>query len=655
MKTTHKTHRNTGTKWLKIWLITIALSSTTLCYSQEYKTNDTIKVDEVVVTGESISRFQAGVKIEKIDYQQLQLSLDGNLENLLLRHTPIAIKSQGTGLSTIRMRGTSPNHTSINFGGINLNSLTLGHSNMSNFPMFLFDEVGIQYGSSSAVNGSGNIGGAIHLGLKNHWVNGIKTEARIAHGSFGEQLYGTKVFLGNGKFESATRAYYHYKTNNFKFTNTEIRDVENDIYSTKDQQRRANIEDYGLIQELNFRISNYEIIKIMNWFQSSWRNTQPNMSSNLDTTAAAIPIKNKHARIWGEYNKKTKYFNYHFGVGYVYDYQNYNNQPNSIQTQRIIGQGHIEHKFIKNASYKVGIKTKRIYPLVGDYIQSLKYEDRADAYVSYRHLFFNRFNITVNLRKGHVSGYSTPITPSLGLSYLVFSNEFYSLKILSNIASSYRVGSFNDRYWNPGGNPDLKPESGINYELGFKWNYRKNESLTSVSINSFYLDIDNWIIWIPTGSIWEATSAERVISKGVELKIDTKYPISVFKINSGLNFSLNSNQRIRGTSTEALYRQIEYNPLLTGTLFSTISYKKTAFTIDGNYTHWQYTSKSPNNVLDEYILLNTSIIYNMDLNQKQKLAFIGSINNFTNKQYQSTLNYAMPGINYRITLKYNFN
>jgi len=659
MKTKNTFFRIVSIKWMHTLFVTIVLSTTTNCYSQNYKTNDTISVDEVVVSGESIDRFQAGVKIEKIESDQLELSQDGNLESLILRHTPIAIKSQGSGLSTIRMRGTSPNHTSVNFGGINLNSLTLGHSNMSNFPMFLFDELAIQYGSSSSVNGSGNIGGAIHLGLKNYWTKGLKIEARIAHGSFGEQLYGTKVFLGNGKFESVSRAYYYYKTNNFKFTNNNIRNVEQGIFSIKDQQRRANIEDYGLIQEFNYRISNKETIKIINWFQYNWNNTQSNMASNLDTFAIAIPLANKNARLWGEYNKKTNILSYYIGAGYVYDYQNYNNNTSLIKTQRIIGQAHIEHNFNTNASYKIGIKASRIKPEMENYIDTVSFEDRADIFVSYRHNFFKRLKVTLNIRKGHVSGYQTPYTPSVGIAYLLFLAEEQSLNIISNAAYSYRVASLNDRFYDDGinkGNPYINPEKGMNYELGVKWDYCSTKQKAKVYLASFYMDIDDWILWLPEGSSWQAQNNERVISKGLELKTEHSYNFQKIGISQGINLALTSSQRIEDESKSALYRQIEYTPLLSGTFFSSLNYNKLfLFTVDGSYTHWQYTDKTPENILDEYLLLNTSISYNLNINKKEKLTFITSINNITNKNYQSTINYAMPGINYRLTIKYNFN
>ena len=100
-----------------------------------------------------------------------------------MQFTPIYLKANAGGLSTIRIRGTAADHTSVNFGGININSLTLGQSDFSRIPVYLFDGIDLQYGSSSAVNGSGAIGGSVYLGLSSEWTDGSRVKATVSEGS----------------------------------------------------------------------------------------------------------------------------------------------------------------------------------------------------------------------------------------------------------------------------------------------------------------------------------------------------------------------------------------------------------------------------------------------------------------------------------------
>lgn len=616
---------------------------------------DTVHVDEVVSYGK-LRKYQSGAKIEKISDEQFSLTQDGNLEQLLSRTLPIPLKANAGGLSTIRIRGSAPDHTSFNFGGININSLTLGHSNVSNIPVYLFDNVGVQFGSASSVNGSGSIGGAIHLGLQNNWTNGFKAEVRIAHGAFGEQLYGTKLFWGNGKFEAVTRAYYYSKDNDFKFQNPNYRDFEQKIFEIEDRQQNADIENFGLLQELNYRFNDKEFLIFNVWLEKDWHLVQQNMQTNLDNPEKKEEYDDKHICIWTAYKNHKNPFKFEVGGGYVYDNSVHNNNSqDTIQTQRIIGEAFVEHDFQSNASYKIGAKATRIYPMVYAYSEQLKHEDRVDFYASYYYRFYNKVTATINLRQGFVTDYTVPFTPSVGLNYLALSKEKYVLKFTGNISRSYRVPTFNDRFWIPGGNPDLDPEKGMNYELGTKWSYCTGNISGNIKLNAFLMNVDNWILWKNGGSFWYAENVQKVESKGIELMTDWKYKLFGLKTTSGLNYTYTSAQRVESVNeTNAINRQLEYVPLHAGNFFFTTYYKNLDLTIDGSYTHEQFTDEEEKNILDSYFLLNAGIAYNWKINKENKLRISGMINNVLDTDYLASWGYAMPGISYRLSVTYNF-
>ncbi|RXQ91525.1 TonB-dependent receptor [Ancylomarina salipaludis] len=626
---------------------------------------DTIHLKEVVSYGK-LKKYQSGAKIETISALQFDANRDGSLEQLLLRTLPIVLKSRAGASSNIRLRGTSPNHTSVNFGGINLNSLTLGESNMSNIPMYLFDEVGVQFGSASTVNGSGSIGGAIHLGLKNNWTKGVKAEARVAHGSFGEELYGTKIHIGNGKFESVTRLYYYKKDNDFKFTNTAVYDFEKGIYQKEDRQRNANIENKGLIQEINYKFSEKETFIFNLWLEKDWHLIQQNMQENYYKPDLREPYEDKNIRLWTSYKNAKKAIKYEISGGYVYDNGIHNkNTDGTIQTQRIIGEACVEHELNKNISYKIGAKASRIYPTVYTYSGDLEYEDRVDFYASYFHKLNRKLTATINLRQGLVTDFTVPFTPTFGFKYLVFSKETHALNINGNIAKSYRVPTFNDRFWGDQGNPNLNPEKGMNYELGFKWNYSTTDIFGHIQLNTFYLNVDEWILWRKGSFInnegekkddWHAKNVQEVESKGFEFMTQWNYSLWGVKTVSGVNYSYTSTEPKKSIDpTIPVDRQLEYVPLHMANFYTITSFKNTDISIDCKYTDKQYTNGENDKILSSYFLLNFSVGHQFKLNNNNKIKIKGILNNIFNTDYQSSFGYAMPGINYRLSLTYNIN
>ena len=92
--------------------------------------------------------------------------------------------------------------------------------------------------------------------------------------------------------------------------------------------------------------------------------------------------------------------------------------------------------------------------------------------------------------------------------------------IYANVGRAFRAPSFSELYqdrdgWAP--NPDLEPEHGWTYEVGWKTNYK----FISASIGAFYMDFDDKIttIWIDSLDAYQAVNADTATSVGVEWRI----------------------------------------------------------------------------------------------------------------------------------------
>ena len=408
---------------------------------QSHSLLDTVLLDEVVSYGE-IRKYQSGAKLETLSTEQLELVQEGSLDQILTRLSPIYIKSDAGGLSTIHFRGTSPDHTSINFGGININSITLGHSNLSGISSYIFDDITLQYGSSSAVNGSGAIGGAIYLGTNENWTDGFSISTKATLGSFGENLGGAKIFFGNGKWESVSRIYYYRKENDFPFHNPFTGDVENPG-AVKDTQHGAAIQNWGFLQELNYRVSDLRYFKSSVWMESNWYQVQPNMQSNFHYDGTQ-ELDNKNLRIWTAYSDNKHFIKYKTGLGYVHDMQIYDKiDAQKIGSNRFVADVQASVDFNNGLGLKAGTKYRYIIPNVFSYSDSvIEFEHQFDVYLSAFYQLSKQLRVTLNLRQMLVSGYSPPFTPSFGAEYIVRTGNESFFKFTSALAKSLSCANF---------------------------------------------------------------------------------------------------------------------------------------------------------------------------------------------------------------------
>ncbi len=148
----------------------------------------------------------------------------------------------------------------------------------------------------------------------------------------------------------------------------------------------------------------------------------------------------------------------------------------------------------------------------------------------------SRFTFQAGTRYDLPSDFERSFSPSLGLIYHL--GDDFSLKL--NYGKAYRAPTFNDLYWPDGGNKDLKPERGRNYETGLSFNSKR----ISGQISLYYRKVKNLISWQPLGEngLWQPFNLDLFNSKGIESELDYKLSEG-FDLN--LNYTYNKGEEIK--------------------------------------------------------------------------------------------------------------
>ena len=607
-----------------------------------------ISLQEVRVTAEK-DQYLVGSKIETLDSAKLNSVSGESLTEILNRFLPIYIKQNAGGLATIRFRGTSPDHTAILFNGININSLTLGHSNLSNIPMFLFDEVKVQYGSSSSLYGTDAIGGSIHLDNNPEWDKGFNIGLQQDIASFSSYFSGLKLGYSNKNIQYSIKLFYQKKKNNFPFLNTAVRDFEKDEF-VKDIQKNAALSNYGVLQELYLKVSDKMFYYLKLWYEDNWHQIQPNMSTNY-YGGSFKEIQNKHLRLISGLKYYSGKHKFTTDFGYIYDYQLYDkNHEQVISTNSFIANlNYFNTKFLKG-DINTGVNYTHIKPDVYAYEGNLK-ENRIDIFASYKRKLIPRMSIALNLRESIVIDYKSQFSPSLGLDYLLVNSLNHILNCKFSVSISYKIQTFNDRYWYPIGNHDILPETGMNYELNTKYKFTRNKKSFHIGLTGFLMVVDNWIQWVNL-DIWRPQNIKKVQNKGIEFIFENTVHISMFRLNSGINYSLTKAIEVKSYNNQSTStgKQLIYTPEHIGNAFITLDYRKWHLSTTASYTGERFNESYK--ILDGYFLLNTSLGKNFHF-KKNILSVNFEVNNLLNKAYQNQELYAMPGRNYRISIKYS--
>jgi iron complex outermembrane receptor protein len=181
----------------------------------------------------------------------------------------------------------------------------------------------------------------------------------------------------------------------------------------------------------------------------------------------------------------------------------------------------------------------------------------------------------------------------------------------------------------------------------------KGDCKTTLGLNAFYMDVENWIEWRNFG-VWQAQNVLEVVSKGIEFQSNTCFPIGELDVDFALNYTFNPVEPVKNVEENGLLnRQMNYSPLHMGNTAVEITYEKWKLSADGQYTGWRYTDDFGHK-LDAFFVANCAIGYLFDV-KKHQFDVTFSSHNFLNADYQNEKYYAMPGRSFRLSLKYDLN
>lgn len=606
-----------------------------------------IALKEVNIQSSRIRYFSSGIKTTSIDSSLLSVYNNRSMADLLAEQSPVFVKNYGPGgLSTTSFRGAGAGHTAVIWNGFNLQSPLHGQIDFSLIPVAAAEQVSVQYGGAGALWGSGAVGGAIHLSAVPVFGKGISYGLDYSIGSFGFERDQLRLGWSGKKYNVVLKGYRQVANNNFPYYNV-LKEG-----SPLSYQNHGKLLHSGLILEQAYRASDKDQWSLRYWYQTTQREIPPTM---VQLRSAALQEDGFH-RLAADWKHSGTHSVWTNRAAFFSEILNYEDSLSAIHSKNrsnmLVAESELRYDLSAKQSICGGINLNAS-GAISDGFKAPVNQQRIALFAAYTlQLLKEKLKSTLSARQEWISQQQDAFTYAFGLDYAL--NSSISLK--SNIAKLYRVPTFNDLYWSPGGNPNLLPEVGYSGDIGL-YTHVSSGKYHHISFEPtlFNRMVNNWIIWLPASYYWSPENIQRVWSRGLETRSQWKYAKGNWKLNASLltNYVVSTNEQLKTAGDGSLGKQLLYVPIYTAQATFSVTYRGYEIWYNHCYTGYRYTAADHSAYLSPYSLGNLRL--SKAFGTKQKMNIFISAHNLYNTRYEVLASRPMPLRNYQFGINFHYN
>jgi vitamin B12 transporter len=605
-----------------------------------------VELKPLEISNYRLKEYAVGSK--SISYDSLTLSQfkNRNLADLLSAESSLFVKSYGLGsLATSSFRGGNASQTAVLWNGFSLNSSMNGVVDFSLIPSSFFNEITIQYGGESAQWGNGALGGSIHLNNKSEFGKGNTYSVGASLGSFGLNTQSLKTNISRDKLSFSLALFRSQAQNDFPYFKN---------YDGKDSlvlQKHANYLSFGLLSDLQYKLSNNKKIQFSVWQQ----NTERNIPAIIFQSESKAEQQDESTRLmlsylWFKGANKIK-----IKTGYFKQIIAYQDSISSIfaknSSNKLLSEISYDRSLSKQFQFSGGLLNNYAFANTTNYLRGVG-ENRSSIYSFIKYKTRKERWYAVFSARATAIG-NDFLTPTFSFQNTLKLNAFFQFK--SKISSVYRVPTLNDKYWSPGGNLNLLPENGFSEEVGVAFKIKDKGVIGFDSeVTLFNKNINNWIAWTPNGSVWSPENIKKVWSRGVESLSTIVFSKNDLKVSFTLmtNYVLSTNEKSLNESDNSLGKQLVYTPRYAGHAKLVLSKNQYAVSYRHNYTGYTFTTSDNSEYLTPFDIGAVHVSVKRKAGEYRCEGYLG-IENIWGEEYVRIAYRPLPLINYSFGFNIN--
>jgi len=662
-----------------------ALSAGLLCFclifpSVSFAQTDTAKkLKEVKINTAPIPEVQSIAPLQKISANAFEQYNAFNVADAVRNFSGVNIKDYGGigGLKTISVRGLSANHTIVLYDGVQLNDAENGQVDLSKFNLQNVQEITLYNGQPPNIcQPARSFSAASVLSIKTikPALSSNKSyliTAGIKGGSFGlfnpyllwqQRISNNWSFVVNSYLENANGR-YKYKNQGDGSDSVRTRtgsdisaqQIDGALYWAKNDSNKFNLH-------INYYNSDRGLPGAVILY------APPTVASRLWNQDFFVQAGYEHT--WNNG------FHLLINTKLSKNYLHYLN-PVFLNIEGRLDQHFTQREFYQSAAlaYRITNNWEVSYAIdasLNDLNTQYNFTPATPFPIPTRFTLLNVLASNYTIGKLHLQGslLNTNTVESVKIGKAAPSRNIYSPTLMASIQpfeapnfrlrgfykSIFRNLTFNDLYYEPVINPNLKPEFTKEFDLGATYSKGLNGffNYITLTVDAYYNNVTNKIVFIPHDPFNSSvTNAGKADIKGLDVGLKTQANLTQeWKGTLSVNYSYEQAINVTDPASSNYLNQLPYIPKNTLALNAGIDHGHLGVYYNQVLSSQRYynNNNDSGDNLPGYSISDASIVYRF-LTKRIPVMASFEVNNIFNKYYSVIQSYPMPGRSYRISLQ----
>jgi len=586
----------------------------------------------VVATRQTTDLATVPARVTVLDRESMSQSGATSVADLLAARSGAFLRRLGpTGLASMSLRGMGASQTTILLDGARIADPQLGQLDLSLLPTVLLESVEVLHGATSPLYGSDGMGGAVNLRTRTPQA-GLDWQATAEAGAFGTRSGSAMATGQQGGIRLLGAAEYRGTEGDFAFVD------ETRLEPTETRRRNADREQVSLYGSAELTGEGRHL-RLSGWYTAADRGL-PGVAGISGTGERQ---SDEALRFWADGAQQ-------FGWGRL-------RVGGLVQHQSIRYQNPARAIDDTGRTLVSSLEAEALAPLSARWLLGI---GATTAYSQAQHP-----NLANNAREGHGGAFAhatgqwgrlhlhpalrvdtylltdgtqrTALSPRLGMNVALPGID--GLRAKASAGRAFRVPTFNDRFWQPGGNPDLDVERGLMADAGLLLHRGAHRAEVTV----FQHQVRDQIVWQPSlGGPWSPRNLQRVRSRGLEASYAVRTAVNERTlVDAGLHLTRTQALNRSDPDSRSFNKQLRYVPQEEWKAHAALTRGLLRIGTNVHYTGLRFITADESRSLEPYIVVDAHLQATPEVAGLQ-VGLGLHLNNVLDANYAITRGYPMP-------------